>query len=101
MRKNIVQISDFVYNDSMEQQKRGIAVSIVGIILNLLLAGGKIAVGMIFSLVSVVADGVNNLSDCGSGIVLLVSMRIKSPPIGNTLTGISARNTWLRCSSAV
>ena len=60
MRKNIVQISDFVYNDSMEQQKRGIAVSIVGIILNLFLAGGKIAVGMIFSLVSVVADGVNN-----------------------------------------
>ncbi len=80
MRKNIVQISDFVYNDSMEQQKRGIAVSIVGIILNLLLAGGKIAVGMIFSLVSVVADGVNNLSDCGSGIVLLVSMRIAQKP---------------------
>ena len=80
MRKNMVQISNFVYNDSMEQQKRGIAVSIVGIILNLLLAGGKIAVGMIFSLVSVVADGVNNLSDCGSGIVLLVSMRIAQKP---------------------
>ena len=64
----------------MEQSKKGIAVSIIGILLNLILAGGKIAVGLMFSLVSVVADGVNNLSDCGSGIVLLVSMRISQKP---------------------
>ena len=80
MFKNIVQTENFVYNDSMEQSKKGIAVSLVGILLNLLLAGGKIAVGIVFSLVSVVADGVNNLSDCGSGIVLLVSMRISQKP---------------------
>lgn len=64
----------------MEQTKKGIVVSLVGIVLNLILAGGKIAVGLIYGLVSVVADGVNNLSDCGSGIVLLVSMRISQKP---------------------
>lgn len=64
----------------MEKHKKGIVVSLVGILLNFILAAGKIAVGLVSGLVSVVADGVNNLSDCGSGIVLLVSMRISQKP---------------------
>ncbi len=60
--------------------KKGTFASIVGMALNLLLAAAKIAVGLIFSLVSVLADGINNLSDCGSSAVSLVSFRIAAKP---------------------
>ena len=48
---------------SAARAKRGTLVSVVGMGLNLLLAGAKIAVGLLFGLVSVLADGINNLSD--------------------------------------
>ena len=60
--------------------RRGILVSAVGIILNFLLAAAKIACGALTGLVSLAADGANNLSDCGSGIASLVSFRISSKP---------------------
>ena len=60
--------------------KSGKRASIVGIVLNLLLAAAKITFGALFGLISVLADGVNNLSDCGSGAVSLVSFRIAAKP---------------------
>ena len=54
--------------------------SAVGIACNLALAAAKLAVGVLFGLVSVIADGFNNLSDCGSGVVSLVSFRISAKP---------------------
>lgn len=51
-----------------------------GIALNFALAAAKITLGAVTGLVSVLADGVNNLSDCGSGIVSLVSFRIAQKP---------------------
>ena len=66
--------------DTMKQDNKSLIVAVAGIALNLVLAAGKIAAGLIFSLVSVVADGVNNLSDCGSGAVVLVSMRVSKKP---------------------
>ena len=44
--------------------------SIVGIVFNLLLAGGKILMGVLFGAVSVMADGFNNLTDCASPLCL-------------------------------
>lgn len=52
----------------------------VGIFLNLLLSAAKITVGALFGLVSVFADGINNLTDCGSNVVSLVSIRLASRP---------------------
>ena len=52
----------------------------VGIFLNLLLSAAKITVGVLFGLVSVFADGINNLTDCGSNVVSLVSIRLASRP---------------------
>ena len=60
--------------------KRGSLVSLAGIALNFLLAVAKIVLGIFTSLVSLVADGLNNLSDCGSGAVSLVSFRISQKP---------------------
>ena len=65
----------------MNRSKRiGDAVSAVGICLNFLLAAAKIIFGALFGFVSIVADGVNNLSDMGSGIVSIVSFRIAAKP---------------------
>ncbi len=58
----------------------GLMSSIVGIIVNLLLFGGKFAVGLLISSVSITADAFNNLSDAGSSIISLVTFRIASKP---------------------
>ncbi|MDE7454758.1 MAG: cation diffusion facilitator family transporter, partial [Clostridia bacterium] len=52
----------------------------VCIVLNVLLSVAKITVGALFALVSVVADGVNNLTDCGSNVVSLVSIKFAQRP---------------------
>ncbi len=58
-----------------EKQTRsliGKRAGLIGILCNLVLAAGKIATGIVFSSVSVLADGINNLSDAAaSGITLL------------------------------
>ena len=72
--------------------KKGVLVSSFGIAVNLLLSAGKIAVGYLFGLVSVMADGFNNLSDCGSGVVSLVSFYISEKPVRTSQSGISCRN---------
>lgn len=48
----------------------------VGIVLNLLLAGGKLAAGLITSSVAIIADGINNLSDAATSVVTLIGFRI-------------------------
>lgn len=60
--------------------KNSIAASIAGIVVNLLLAGAKIAAGLLSGLVSVLADGINNLTDSGSCIVSLIFLRIAQKP---------------------
>ena len=58
----------------------GTMVSIVCIVLNLLVAAGKIAVGYLFAAISIMADGMNNLSDAGSSLVSLISFRMAAKP---------------------
>ena len=58
----------------------GTMVSVVCIVLNLLVAGGKIAIGALFGALSITADGMNNLSDAGSSLVSLVSFRMAAKP---------------------
>ena len=47
---------------------------------NLLLAGGKIAVGVLTGSVAITADGMNNLSDASSNIVSLVGFKLGARP---------------------
>lgn len=54
--------------------------STVGIILNLLLAAGKLTVGLFTGSLAIQADAVNNLSDAGSQIISLVTFRIAAKP---------------------
>lgn len=62
------------------QFHRGILVSLAGLCCNALLAAAKLCAGFLSGLVSVVADGFNNLSDCGSCLISLVSFRIAEKP---------------------
>ena len=54
--------------------------SVVGIIFNLILAVGKYVVGMIFGAISLMADGINNLSDAGSQIISFISFKMAAKP---------------------
>ncbi len=53
---------------------------IVSVVCNLLLAGGKIAVGMLTGSVAITADGMNNLSDASSNVVSLVGFKLGARP---------------------
>lgn len=52
----------------------------VGIVLNILLAVGKIVVGVIFGALSVTADGLNNLTDCGGNVVSVIGFKVAEKP---------------------
>ena len=58
----------------------GTLASVVGIIVNLLLAAGKIVVGMLFGAISLAGDGINNLSDAGSQIISFISFKMAAKP---------------------
>ena len=67
-------------SDLNKRSISGKIASVIGIIVNVLLAGAKIFVGSLFGLISVVADGINNLTDCGSSILSFVSFKLSSKP---------------------
>jgi len=63
-----------------KRNRKGKIASLIGIIVNLLLAGGKITLGVITGAISVLADGLNNLTDCGSSVISNISFRLSSRP---------------------
>ncbi len=63
-----------------ERARAGGIASAVGIALNFILAVAKTVVGALTGILSLVADGLNNLTDCGGSVVSLVSFRIAAKP---------------------
>lgn len=53
---------------------------IVGIVCNLLLCAGKLAVGLLSGSVSITADAVNNLTDASSSVVTMIGFRMAEKP---------------------
>ncbi len=64
----------------IDNKRKGVWTAAVGIACNVLLSAAKITVGVLFGMISVAADGFNNLSDCGSGAVSLVSVCVAAKP---------------------
>ena len=58
----------------------GILSGIVGIFCNILLFGGKLAVGLLTRSVSITADAMNNLSDATSSVVTMLGFRLAERP---------------------
>ena len=63
-----------------QREKSGKIASIVGILANIVLALSKIIVGALFGVISILADGLNNLTDCGSSIMSLISFKLANKP---------------------
>ncbi len=67
-------------NDPKVRVAIGNLSSVFGIIMNTLLAIAKILTGTLFGLISLTADGMNNLTDCGSNVVSLISFKMSARP---------------------
>lgn len=52
----------------------------VGIVTNGLICAMKIAVGLLFGSISILADGINNLADASSSLITLVGFRMAAKP---------------------
>lgn len=65
---------------AQQREKMGKRAGIVGIAVNVCLAAGKMIIGALFGLISVMADGLNNLTDCGSSMISLLSFKLSSKP---------------------
>ena len=66
--------------DPVVRDRYGRLVGIVGIATNILLSGIKIAVGFFFNSIAILADGINNLADASSAIILLIGIRLAAKP---------------------
>ncbi len=60
----------------MDRTKEIVKASIIGIIVNALLAATKIAIGTISGSIAIRTDGINNLSDSLSSVITLVGARL-------------------------
>ena len=58
----------------------GKVAGLIGILFNCLLAVGKLVVGLICGSVSIIADGMNNLSDTASSVVTVIGFRLAQQP---------------------
>lgn len=70
-------------NDIKEKSVResyGRLGSAVGILCNILLCTLKIAVGLVTDSISIIADGLNNLSDMGSSVITMIGFKLAGKP---------------------
>lgn len=67
-------------SDPSVRKAYGTLSSVVGIIINLILAIFKLLCGILSNSVSIMADAFNNLSDSGTSVITLISFKISSRP---------------------
>ena len=66
--------------DSKVRAAVGQLAGVVGILCNILLFSGKLAVGLLTGSVSITADAMNNLSDATSSVVTMLGFRLAERP---------------------
>ena len=67
-------------NDAEVRKSYGTLGGAVGIVCNLFLCILKITVGLITASISIVADGLNNLSDMGSSVITMIGFKMAGKP---------------------
>ncbi|MBQ8414695.1 MAG: cation transporter [Clostridia bacterium] len=67
-------------SDATVRKNYGTLSSIVGIIINFILAAFKILAGIHSGSVAIIADAFNNLSDSGTSVITLISFKLSSKP---------------------
>lgn len=78
VRKFIKNYDDVKNKDVRE--KYGYLGGIIGILINLLLFGTKVAIGIFSNSIAVIADAFNNLSDVGSSVITIFGFKLASKP---------------------
>lgn len=63
-------------NDNYDRSKKIIGTSVLGVAVNLLLAGFKAAVGFLSNSIAIVLDAVNNVSDVASSVVTAIGAKL-------------------------
>lgn len=66
--------------DTKQRSRLGNIASLIGILVNIVLAVGKMLVGALFGVISMLADGLNNLTDCGSSVISILSFKLSAKP---------------------
>ena len=66
--------------DNTVRESYGTFAGIFGIICNLVLCGLKVSMGLITKSISIMADGLNNLTDMGSSVVTMIGFRLANKP---------------------
>ena len=66
--------------DKTVRLKYGVVAGVFGLITNLLLFAAKIFIGVLSGSVTIIADAINNLSDMGSSIIVLLGFKLSSKP---------------------
>ena len=74
MHNNFISISTNV------RKSYGTLSSVVGIIVNIILAAFKVLAGVLSGSVAIIADAFNNLSDSGTAVITLISFKLSSKP---------------------
>ena len=71
------------YKDPKVRNDYGILASIFGIISNFIICAMKFTIGLLFSLISITADAVNNLADASSSFVSFIGIKLSNKPADN------------------
>lgn len=66
--------------DNSVRENYGTFAGIFGIICNLFLCALKVSIGIITKSISIMADGLNNLTDMGSSVVTMIGFRLSNKP---------------------
>lgn len=74
-------IKDYDHPERPEVRERyGLFASVLGVVVNVIVAGAKLILGLIIGSIAIVADAVNNFADAGAAIVSFVSFKIAAKP---------------------
>ena len=66
--------------DPRVREAYGKLAGVVGIVSNTAVSAMKIAAGLVFSSISILADGINNLTDASSSLITLIGFRMAAKP---------------------
>lgn len=66
--------------DPQVREAYGKLAGVVGIVSNTAISVMKIGVGLVFSSISILADGINNLTDASSSLITLIGFRMAAKP---------------------
>lgn len=70
-------------NNEKVREKYGLLSSITGIVVNILLSIFKIIIGILANSMSIISDGLNNVTDAGSSVITMIGFKISNKEVDN------------------